>query len=90
MIYLLAGVLVHVIGLAAHGRRRRGALGLLALAIAALHLLWIPAGVSGVDALLALDQALIGLAWVAIGAIGVIGAGSQVDVDWDRDIRAVR
>lgn len=90
LIYLLAGVLVHVIGLAAHGIAARGVLGALALAMAGLHLLWIPAALSGIDALLALDQALIGLSWVAIGAIGVVGAGSQADLDRDRDRRAVR
>jgi hypothetical protein len=40
--------------------------------------------------LLALDQALIGLSWVAVGVIGLIGAGSPVDLDWDRDRRAVQ
>jgi hypothetical protein len=90
LIYLLAGVLVHVVGLVAYGIARGRALGALALAIAALHLLWIPAGLSGIDVLLALDQALIGLSWVAVGVIGLIGAGSPVDLDWDRDRRAVQ
>ena len=90
LIYLLAGVLVHVVGLLAYWIARGRALGALALAIAALHLLWIPAGLSGIDMLLALDQALIGVSWVAVGVIGLIGAGSPVDLDWDRDRRAVQ
>jgi hypothetical protein len=73
MIYLLAGVLVHAIGLALYGLGSRGVLGALALGIAALHVLWIPAGVSGIDVLLVLDQALIGLGWVAIGVWGLRG-----------------
>jgi hypothetical protein len=81
MIYLLAGVLVHAIGLALYGLRRRGIVGALAFGIAALHVLWIPAGLSGIDALLVLDQALIGMGWVAIGVSGLRG--------WQRDTRAV-
>lgn len=67
MIYLLAGVLVHAIGLGLYGLRPRGALAALALGIAALHVLWIPVVLTGIDALLVLDQALIGMGWVAVG-----------------------
>jgi hypothetical protein len=70
MTYLLAGVLVHSIGLTLYGLGGRRVLGALALGIAALHVLWIPAFLTGIDALLVLDQALIGLGWVAIGIIG--------------------
>lgn len=86
MIYLLAGVLVHVVGLALYGQRRRGAIGALAMAIAALHVVWIPAGLSGIGALLAIDQLLIGLGWVAVGSIG-IAQPSALD---ERDSGAVR
>jgi hypothetical protein len=68
MIYLLVGVLVHTIGLVLVHRTVGGALGGLALGIAGLHVLWIPAGLTG-DLLLALDQMLIGLGWTVIGAI---------------------
>jgi hypothetical protein len=71
MIYLIGGVLVHVIGLVLYWRARPGALGSLAVAIAALHVLWIPAGLSGIDTLLILDQALIGVGWMAVGVIGL-------------------
>lgn len=74
MIYLLAGVLVHAIGLASYGLGGRGALGAVALGIAVLHVLWVPAGITGLVAILALDQLLIGLAWVAVGLIGVRGS----------------
>lgn len=78
MIYLLAGVLVHTIGLALYGFARREVLGALAFAIAMLHVLWIPAGLSGIDALLVLDQALIGLGWVGIGVWGVRGSSAPL------------
>jgi hypothetical protein len=73
MTYLLAGVLVHVIGMFIFGvasvRAGRPALvGWLALAIAVLHLLWIPASFS--DAVLVADQALIGVGWIGIGLAG--------------------
>ena len=71
MTYLLAGVLVHSIGLTLYGIGRRGVLGALALGIAALHVLWIPAVLTAIDALLVLDQALIGIGWVAVGVIGL-------------------
>jgi hypothetical protein len=71
LIYLLAGVLVHLIGLATYGIARRGSLGTLALVIAVLNVAWIPAGLSGAPVLLALDQALIGVAWVGVGVIGL-------------------
>jgi hypothetical protein len=87
MIYLLAGVVVHIIGLALYGQGRRGVLGALAFAIAALHVLWFAAVLSGVDALLALDQLLIGLGWVAVGSIG-IAQPSALEVE--RDNGAVR
>jgi hypothetical protein len=71
MLYLLGGVLVHVIGLAIYGvaslrTRTLAPIGVMALAIAVLHVAWIPATVA--DAVLVADQALIGLVWVAIGA----------------------
>jgi hypothetical protein len=66
-------MLVHSIGLALYGLARRGVLGDLALGIAALHVLWIPAVLTGIDALLVLDQVLIGMSWVAIGVSGVRG-----------------
>lgn len=71
MLYLLGGVLVHVIGLAIYGvaslrARTLAPIGVMALAIAVLHVAWIPATVT--DAVLVADQALIGLVWVAIGA----------------------
>lgn len=70
LIYLL-GLLVHVVGLVWFGigtLRTAGwpGVGALALLIAVLHVLWLPAGAVG-DALLVADQALIGLAWVGIG-----------------------
>ena len=73
MIYLLAGVLVHVVGLIWFGigavrNRGWGGIGALALLIAALHVLWLPAGMLG-DAVLVADQVLIGLAWVGIGVL---------------------
>lgn len=71
MTYLLAGVLVHAVGLALYGLGPRAALAALALGIAVLHVLWIPAVLTGIDALLVLDQALIGMGWVAIGVIGL-------------------
>lgn len=74
MIYLLAGLLVHAVGLAVYGLAHRGALGALATGIAALHVLWVPAVSIGLGAILALDQLLIGLGWVAIGMIGVRGS----------------
>ena len=71
MVYLLAGVLVHVVGLAMFGLNVKGRLGALTVLIAVLHVLWIPAGLSGLPALLAFDQALIGAGWVAIGSLGM-------------------
>jgi hypothetical protein len=77
LIYLFAGVLVHVIGLGWFGvgavrtpgwdPRWRG-VGALALLMAALHVAWLPAGSLG-SAPLIMDQVLIGLAWVAIGLL---------------------
>lgn len=70
MIYLLAGVLVHVIGMTTFGvgSLRAGAvpIGVLAVGIAALHVAWIPAAIDA--RLLVADQVLIGLGWIAIGA----------------------
>ena len=70
MIYLLAGVLVHVIGMATFGigSLRAGwmPIGALAVGIAALHIAWLPA--AGDARLLIADQVLVGLSWVAIGA----------------------
>lgn len=77
MTYLLAGVLVHSIGLVLSGIGGHGPLSALALGIAVLHVLWIPAVLTGIDALLALDQALIGLSWVAIGVIGLRERGAH-------------
>lgn len=76
LIYLAAGLLVHVIGLIALGL---GAVrtapwrivGVLVLLIAALHLAWLPAGMVG-DVFLVADQALIGLAWVAVGLVWAV------------------
>ena len=70
MLYLLGGLLPHVIGLVVLGRAlRRMPVGLLALVIGGLHVAWLPAGMTG-DALLIVDQVAIGLAWVALGAVG--------------------
>lgn len=67
-IYLLAGLLVHVIGLAVLGvALRRTPVGWLALVIAALHLLWLPSGFVEGGGLLVANQLAIGLAWVALG-----------------------
>ena len=73
MIYLLTGVLVHVVGLIWFGigavrAPGWGGIGALALLIAALHVAWLPAGAFG-DAFLVADQVLIGLAWVGIGVL---------------------
>lgn len=75
MIYLLGGLLIHVVGLVAFGTgvvRTPGwrLVGWLALLVAALHLAWLPAGMVG-DAILVADQVLIGLAWVAIGVVSM-------------------
>lgn len=72
LIYLLPGLLVHVIGMAAFGVASvrvagLGPIGALAMTVAALHLAWIPASLD--DTLLIADQALIGLIWVAIGVL---------------------
>ena len=72
LIYL-GGLLVHVIGLAVFGIVRTpgwGGVGGLALFVAALHVVWLPAGVVG-GAFLVADQVLIGLAWVAIGLLSM-------------------
>ena len=71
MLYLLGGVLVHVIGLAIFGvaglrAHTLAPIGAMAIAVAVLHVAWIPATMA--DAALVADQALIGLIWVAIGA----------------------
>src|SRR5690606_13249191 len=73
MIYLLAGVLIHVVGLVWFGigavrTPGWGGVGALALVIATLHVLWLPAGMLG-GAYLVADQVLIGLAWVGIGVL---------------------
>jgi hypothetical protein len=75
MIYLLAGLLVHVVGLIGFGIgvvRTPGwrSVGWLALLVATLHLAWLPAGMLG-EVLLVADQVLIGLAWVAIGVLSM-------------------
>jgi hypothetical protein len=75
LIYLTAGLLVHVIGLIGFGIvavRTPGwvAVGALALVIAALHLAWLPSGILG-DAFLEANQVLIGLAWVAVGIVSL-------------------
>jgi hypothetical protein len=67
-IYLLGGLLVHVIGLAVLAVARWGtAVGWLALLIAALHVAWLPSGFVEGGMLLVADQVAIGLAWVALG-----------------------
>jgi hypothetical protein len=83
MIYLLGGVLVHVVGLAWFGIgavRTTGwsAIGALALLVAVLHVAWLPAGALG-DAFLVADQVLIGLAWVGIGLRSCIGSAPWAD-----------
>jgi len=75
LIYLLPGLLVHVVGLIGFGIgaiRTPGwrAIGWLAILVAALHVAWLPAGMVG-DVLLVADQMLIGLAWVAIGVLAM-------------------
>jgi hypothetical protein len=70
MLYLLGGLLPHVVGLAILGIARwPTSLGALALAVALLHLAWLPAGMVGGDAVLVADQVAIGLAWVAMGVV---------------------
>jgi hypothetical protein len=70
MLYLLGGLLVHVIGLVVMGLAlRRTPVGLLALAIGTLHVAWLPAGMGGAAVLVA-DQVAIGLGWVALGVVG--------------------
>jgi hypothetical protein len=70
MLYLLGGVLPHVIGMVVLGLAlQRMPVGLLALVIGGLHVAWLPAGMGG-DGLLIADQVAIGLAWVALGAVG--------------------
>ena len=70
MLYLLGGVLVHVIGFAIYGiaslrARPLAPIGVMGIAIAVLHVAWIPATMA--DPVLVADQTLIGLMWVAIG-----------------------
>jgi hypothetical protein len=78
MIYLLAGVLVHVIGMVTFGvgslRAGLVPIGGLAVGIGALHVAWIPAALDA--RLLVADQVLIGLGWVAIGVLLLIRAAA--------------
>lgn len=81
LIYLVGGLLVHVIGLVVFGigavrTAQWRTLGALALVIAALHLGWLPAGLAG-EAWLVADQVLIGLAWVGIGLAWTARASAE-------------